>query len=98
MTYREAFEAALRERIAGGGAVDEMVAVVNAYQGADRTTREHLFQEWLRDAPQNCGRCKGAFHPRGDHVVEEDEVVCDWCTHGYLGASWNPMRSAVRWR
>jgi hypothetical protein len=92
MTYREAFEIGLKERITGGGAVDEMVALVNAYQGADRATRDSLFQDWLREARPQCDRCRSPFQPRADRVAEDDDILCDWCIHGYLGATWNPVR------
>lgn len=83
MTYRELFESDLRERIMAGGNVELMVRLVNAYQGSELRTRRDEFATWLGTSRFECSRCRSGF-AADDTAHEEDDVLCTWCSHGYL--------------
>lgn len=83
MTYRELFESSLTERIEAGGDAQEIVNLVNAYQGTDSAARSAVFREWLEGERFLCGQCEMQFSGRGYKVEERDMVFCVWCLKGY---------------
>lgn len=91
MIYAKLFESSLRERIAAGGELHEMVRLVNAYQGSDLRVREEEFATWLTENRHDCARCGSAFSVGRPLPSEKDDPLCTACAVGYFIRSAEPM-------
>lgn len=91
MIYRELFNSSLRERIAAGGEIHEMVRLVNAYQGSDVHARSEEFAAWLENNRHDCDRCGSAFSVGSPTPSENDDPLCTACAIGYFFRSTEPM-------
>jgi len=91
MTYRDLFEAALRERIAAGGRPQDIERLVNACEGRDSFARMQEFSRWVENDPFDCRRCGAPFWVTGVTHGEDDEVLCGWCRLTYPAVTAEPM-------
>jgi len=99
MTYRDLFEAALRERIAAGGDPSEIARLMGLCEGRDAFARMQEFARWLENDPFNCGRCGAAFWAASVPHGEDDEALCQWCRLTYPAVTFEPVPGwALTWR
>jgi hypothetical protein len=91
MIYRGLFNEYLRERIAAGGRVEEIVRLVNAYQGSDVDARSEEFAAWLENNRHDCARCDRTFSVGSPLPSENDDPLCTACAVGYFFRMTEPM-------
>jgi hypothetical protein len=91
MIYGKLFEFSLRERIAAGGEIHEMVRLVNAYQGSDVHVRSEEFAHWLENNRHDCARCDRGFSVGSPMPSENDDPLCTACAVGYFIRMTEPM-------